>query len=308
MMNIAAKFFMVIASVATAACAGPASAEDGEWLKRAIAKARDGEIIEIPAGDYNFADLKIRRNLTLKGASDGETVFHSSAVTEKGLLVPLTGVTLTVENIIFRDAASWDRNGAGIRHEGRDLNIFNCTFDGNEDGVLATGDANGIITIRSTKFIDNGFGDGQSHGIYVSSGAKLDISDSRFVGTKIGHHVKSLAGETIIANTHFDDAHGRTSYAVDASRGGKMTIVGSTLIQSVDSDNQAIINYDLTRGGEAYALRMENNIVVNHYPGGVLLRNDTKIAPVFVGNKITNNGKRPLRLVSAGSPAPLGPE
>jgi hypothetical protein len=241
----------------------------------------------------------------LRGAADGKTVFRSAETTEKGILVPLAGTDLAVENITFAGAKSWDRNGAGVRHEGRNLTVVNCRFVGNEDGILATGDPKGVITISRSAFIDSGFGDGQSHAIYVSSGGRLVVDGSRFKGTRIGHHVKSLADETIVRNSILDDAYGRSSYAVDVSKGGLVTIENNKIVQAADADNHAIVNYELTRGGDARGLTISGNEITNLLDGGVLLRNDTKLAPTLAGNTIVNKGKRPLALVSPGSPKPL---
>ncbi len=286
------------------ACGASASANDSEWLKRAIASAKSGAVIDIPAGDYDLMDLKIARSVTLRGAQGGGTVFRSAETTEKGILVPQTGVNLTVENVTFAGAKSWDRNGAGVRHEGRNLTIVNCRFLGNEDGILATGDPKGVITIVRSEFTDSGFGDGQSHAIYVSSGGKLEINSSRFVGTRIGHHIKSLADVTVVRNTEMDDAYGRSSYAIDASRGGDVTIENNRFVQAANADNYSIINYDLSRGGTAARLVITGNEVINHFDGGVFLRNDTKLAPTISENRIENKGKKPLLLTSPGSPKP----
>jgi hypothetical protein len=294
-------------ALALAACNAAARAEDGAWLAKAIASAKPGAAIEAPAGVYDVTDLKIYKSVTLIGAADGETVLRSAEVTEKGLLVPLSGVDLTVENITFAGARSWDRNGAGIRHEGRNLTIVNCRFLSNEDGVLATGDVDGVIAIRDSVFIDSGFGDGLSHGVYVLNGKKLDIDNSRFEGTRIGHHVKSLAEETVVTNSVLDDGHGKGSYAVDASKGGAVRIEANTIIQAADGENDSIINYDLTRGGRAALLVVAGNRIVNRLNGGVLLRNDTKLAPQMADNEIENSGGRPLALVSPGSPKPVAP-
>ncbi|MEO0399386.1 MAG: right-handed parallel beta-helix repeat-containing protein [Pseudomonadota bacterium] len=285
--------------VTLAACsAGGVSAKDGEWLVKEISRASRGGVVEIPAGDYDIKDLKLYKDVTLRGPApeDGVAVLRSAETTEKGVLIPLSGVSLRLENLTFRNTSSWDRNGAGVRHEGRDLTIVNCVFDSNEDGILSTGDANGVITITGTTFMDNGFGDGQSHGIYVLRAARLDIQDSKFIGTRIGHHVKSLADETIIRGSLMDDAYGRTSYSVDASKGGAVTIVNNKIIQSADSDNWSIVNYDLTRGGDALSLTIEGNEIINHYNGGQLLRNDTKLDPVIRDNKITNTARKPLKM------------
>ncbi len=299
---------LAISAVAfVAGCGAPAVAQDSAWLKRAIASAKSGAVIDVPAGDYDLTDQKISRSLTLRGDVSGAVVFRSAETTEKGILVPLTGVDLTVENITFSGAKSWDRNGAGIRHEGRNLNVVNCRFLGNEDGILATGDPTGAIKIANSEFIDSGFGDGQSHGIYVSSGARLEIAQSQFVGTRIGHHIKSLADATTVEGVTMDDAYGRSSYAIDVSRGGDVVIRNNKFIQSADAENYSIINYELTRGGAATRLVITDNEVINRFDGGVFLRNDTRLAPVMSGNRMENAGKKPLALTSPGSPAPQRP-
>lgn len=299
------RILLIMTLAAVAACSSRAAASDGDWLKQQIARAPAGAVIEVPAGDYDLTDVQISRSITLSGDPGGGAVFRSAETTEKGILVPLTGVDLKVENITFVGAKSWDRNGAGIRHEGRNLSIVNCKFIGNETGVLATGNADGAITITRSEFIDSGFGDGQSHGIYVSSGGRLDVNASRFVGTRIGHHIKSLAAATIVRNSVMDDAYGRPSYAIDVSRGGDVTIKNNRFIQSADAENYAIVNYDLSRGGAAKRLVVSGNEIINHYDGGVFLRNDTRLAPALSENRIENKGKKPLMLTSPGSPKPM---
>lgn len=295
------------AALATSACGAQASPTDSARLKSAIAAARVGAVIEAPAGDYDLTDVKIPKSITLRGDAAGGTVFRSAETTEKGILVPLAGTDLVVENITFAGAKSWDRNGAGIRHEGRNLTVVNCRFLGNEDGILATGDPGGAVVIKNSEFRDSGFGDGQSHAIYVSSGGSLTVEGSRFVGTRIGHHVKSLAGRTVVRASVLDDAYGRASYAIDASKGGEVVIENNTIIQAADADNSAIVNYDLSRGGAAARIVITENEITNHFDGGVLLRNDTKIAPVIGRNRIANRAAHPLSLVSQGSPKPAEP-
>lgn len=297
---IAIALFVALAPSAHAAPGNSA------WLAEAINAAKSGAVIEIPAGDYDLTDFKIYRSLTLKGSADGKTVLRSAAVTDKGVLVPLTGVDLRIENITFAGTKSWSRNGAGVRHEGRNLTVVNCRFVGNEDGILSTGDKNGVITIERSLFRDNGFGDGQSHAIYVDGAALVDVKDSKFESTRIGHHLKSLAGKTIVRNTTFDDGHGRGSYAIDASRGGALTAENNVFVQASDAENYSVINYDLTRGGSADGVTLTGNKIVNRFRGGVFLRNDTKIAPFMTANEIENLGGKAMALTNPGSPKPRG--
>jgi hypothetical protein len=281
-----------------------ALAGDSAWLRGAIASAKSGAVIDIPAGDYDLTDQKIHRSIALKGAADGKTVLRSAAVTEKGILVPLIGVDLRVENITFTGASSWDRNGAGIRHEGRNLMIVNCRFIGNEDGILSTGDKDGVIAIERSLFQENGFGDGQSHAVYVDGAALVSVVDSKFLSTRIGHHLKSLSKKTVVRGTTFDDGHGRSSYAIDASKGGELVVENNFFIQAEDAENYSVINYDLTRGGSADGVTITGNKVVNRFQGGAFLRNDTKLQPVMTANTIENLGRKPLAPTSPGSPKP----
>lgn len=300
-MRLAAIALLIIGAPAAQAAPG-----NSAWLSEEISSAKAGAVIEIPAGDYDLTDFKIYRSITLKGAADGKTVLRSAAVTDKGVLVPLAGVDLRVENITFSGTKSWSRNGAGVRHEGRNLTVVNCRFIGNEDGILSTGDKNGVITVERSQFFDNGFGDGQSHAIYVDGAAFVDVRDSKFVSTRIGHHLKSLAQKTVVRNTTFDDGHGRGSYAIDASRGGELVAENNIFIQASDAENYSVINYDLTRGGSADGLTLVGNKIVNRFRGGVFLRNDTKLAPVMTANEIENLGGKAMALTSPGSPRPRG--
>ncbi len=258
-------------------------------LKHAVASAVHGETIEVSAGRYDLTDLKIPRDLNLTGR--GDVVFFSSKPVAKGLLNPLPGASIRVQNITFSGATAPDENGAGIRHDGANLTVVNCIFEDNENGILATGSESGRIRIRGSSFLRNGFGDGYSHGIYVVRASALEISESKFSGTKIGHHVKSLAARTRLTYSILDDAAGQTSYAVDASKGGDVLIAENTIIQAADADNSTIVNYDLSRGGRAAGLAIINNRVTNRHRNGRLLRNATTLAPVLSGNEIVNEGR-----------------
>ena len=250
--------------------------KNGRWLENAIAKAESGAEIRVPTGFYNIQDLKIRKTLKLIG--EGDVVLQSANPVAKGLLVPNGNMSLQVENLTFRGATSPDRNGAGIRHEGEDLWVINCIFEGNEDGILATGSETGRVEIKNSTFINSGNGDGRSHAIYLSSGEQLIVSDSRFIGTKIGHHVKSLATITSVSDSYFDDAGAGTSYTLDVTRGGIASLTGSFIMQRESAENATIVNYSTTRGGSAGSLRIAGNRIINRHPQGRLFNNATTAA------------------------------
>lgn len=273
-------------------CFAPALAQadllvsDELALKRAVDGAPAGETIVLEDGVYLVSDLKLRRSITLKGK--GEAVLTAPDPVAKGLLNPVGDASVRVENLTFRGARSPDKNGAGIRHDGADLTIVNCRFENNENGVLATGKPEGKIRIHKSRFTNNGHGDGYSHGIYVVRSALVEIENSQFIGTRIGHHVKSLAAKTSITGSTLDDGDGRTSYAVDASKGGDLVFENNNVIQSANSDNRAIINYSVARGGSAGTVTARFNKITNRKRRAVFLQNATDITPVVHDNEIIN--------------------
>lgn len=292
LINVLLVLFAFNLGIASSAHAEIRVSNANEFLN-ALDKAKRNETIVVAAGIYQLNETKIGRSLRIVG--DGRVVLRARSTTPKGILVPLGGVSLHVENIQLEGARSSDRNGAGIRHEGRDLTLINVSFVNNENGVLSTGHERGVITIENSSFVNNGHGDGFSHGIYVVQAKSLTIRQSEFIGTKIGHHVKSLAEETTITGTRFDEADGRTSYAIDTSKGGALEVTDSVFVQTERADNPSLINYDLTRGGKAVRIVITGNEITNTHPRGLLLRNDSLLTPVMSSNVITNTARGHMR-------------
>ncbi|MCX7591324.1 MAG: hypothetical protein N2255_06815, partial [Kiritimatiellae bacterium] len=129
----------LIAGRLTAMCAtlevGPG--KQFERVGAALAAAKDGDVIEVAAGDYVNEWLKIRQNnLTIRGVGSGRARFVSTGMIDngKGIFV-VSGNNLTVENLEFVGARVRDCNGAGIRPEGSGLVVRNCRFYDCEDGI-----------------------------------------------------------------------------------------------------------------------------------------------------------------------------
>src|SRR5512143_3234053 len=140
----------------------------------AAAAAQSGVVVVISAGDYvgDVAAWSVS-NLTICGNGGRVRLFangrHEGG---KGIWV-ISGGNVMVENIEFHDAKVPDQNGAGIRAEGNGLTIRNCGFFDNEDGIL--GPDSGDLTIENSEFARNGYGDGQSHNLYVGRANKVTV-------------------------------------------------------------------------------------------------------------------------------------
>jgi hypothetical protein len=132
-----------------------------------------------------------------------------------------------------------DANGAGIRVEGRNLTVDSSRFIDNENGILAGGLPGSTIRILDSQFSRNGSCEKAcAHGIYVGRIDRLRIERSRFLETRVGHHIKSRALATeLIGNDIRDGATGNSSYLVDIPNGGSLLMEGNVLEKGPMTDN-----------------------------------------------------------------------
>ena len=103
---------------------------DIRTLRQAAKIARDGDTIEVDAGDYE-GDTAVwtQNNLIIRGI--GRTPQARGrwcqAAEGKGIFV-IKGDDVTIENLGFFGARVRDRNGAGIRLERGRLKVVRCAF------------------------------------------------------------------------------------------------------------------------------------------------------------------------------------
>lgn len=270
-------------------------------IATAAALARDGDTIEIAAGDYP-QDVAVwtQNNLTIRGINEksGRRVrlLANGASAEQKALWVVRGGKITIENIEFSGARVADKNGAGIRFEEGDLSIRRCRFLDNENGLLSSSNPNATLTIENSEFARNGAGDGYSHNLYVGAIKKLSVTGSYFHHANVGHLLKSRARENhILYNRLTDETSGRASYELEFPNGGIAYVIGNIIEQSATTENPTLISF----GAEGYktsanALYLMNNTLANHRPeGGTFL----VIKPGAINITAYNNlllGKRPL--------------
>ena len=232
--------------------------------------ARDGDTIEIEAGIYpGDAAVWLQNRLTLRGVGGRAHLRADGAHAEGKAIWVIKGAHTTIENMEFSGAKVPDRNGAGIRLEGPGLTVRNSYFHRNETGILGGGGVESDIVIEHCEFAYNGFGDGQSHNIYVG-GRSFTLRYSYVHHAIVGHNVKSRALKNHITyNRIMDERDGRSSYAIDLPDGGLSFVVGNLIQQGPMNDNRTVVAY----GAEGYKnalneLYFINNTVVNDDPQG----------------------------------------
>ena len=238
----------------------------------AASAAQSGDVIKISAGDYS-GDVATwsASNLTICGVGGRARLFAGGKNAQgKGLWV-IQGADVTVDSIEFHDAKVPDENGAGIRAEGINLTIKNSGFYDNENGILSGN--GGTINIDRSEFARNGFGDGQSHNLYVGAVEALNVTASYFHEAKIGHNQKSRAKQTRIEGSYFmDGPNGTSSYLVEAPNGGIVILRGNFIQKGPNADNSiavAIGQEGLTK--PVNTLEMVHNTVVMTRSGGTFI-------------------------------------
>lgn len=261
--------------------------------------ARDGDIVEIQAGEYH-ADVAtwLQKKLTIRGIGGNARLFADSKSAEDKAIWVIRNGDFDISNIDFIGARVADRNGAGIRFENGHLHIRNCLFWGNENGILATGgkaQRNATIEIENSEFAYNGSGDGQSHNIYIGAIGALTIKGSYFHHANVGHLIKSRAATNMIAyNRLTDESGGRASYELEFPNGGIAHVVGNVIQKNRETENSTLISY----GMEGYSwpsnrLYLGSNTLINDHPyGGAFLR----VAPgvdkiISANNLLTGKGR-----------------
>lgn len=243
-------------------------------IAAAAALAKDGDTIEIEAGDYP-GDVAVwtQNNLTIRGVGGRVRLVAAGASAEQKAIWVVRGGSVTVENIEFTGARVPDKNGAGIRFEKGRLIIRNCRFVDNENGILTAG-GNGELDIENSEFGHNGAGDGYSHNLYVGALRKLRVTGSYFHHARVGHLLKSRAAENhILYNRLTDESGGRASYELEFPNGGIAYVIGNVVEQNATSENSTMISF----GAEGYRhpaneLYLINNTLIDNRPdSGVFL-------------------------------------
>jgi hypothetical protein len=243
-------------------------------LKRPSAAAqiaRDGDVVEIDAGIYDGdAASWLQNRLTIRGVGGRPHLRAAGAHAEGKAIWVIKGNDNMIEGLEFSGAKVPDRNGAGIRLEGAGLTVRDCYFHDNENGILTGANPASDIVVEHSEFARNGFGDGQSHNLYIGGGRTFTLRFSYVHHALVGHDVKSRALRNHITyNRIMDENDGRSSYSIEFPNGGLSFVIGNVIQQGPAAENPTIVSYGaeglLHPLNEIYFV---NNTVVNDLPAG----------------------------------------
>ncbi|MCC6474645.1 MAG: right-handed parallel beta-helix repeat-containing protein [Burkholderiales bacterium] len=246
----------------------------------------------------------IRANrLTIRGVGGRARIDAAGRSAEDKAVWVVKGSGATIENIEISGASVPHRNGAAIRLEGRHLTLRRVYFHGNENGLLTGNDPESEILIEHSEFARNGFGDGQSHNLYIGAVKRLVFRYNYSHHARIGHELKSRAVENhILYNRMMTETDGTGSYEIEIAQGGTAYIIGNLIQQGPRTDNPVMVSFAVEGAkNPGLGLYVVNNTFVNDLGKGVFVRDSTSV-PALVMNNLFIGGGTP---VSQPGAAPL---
>ncbi len=272
----------------------------------AIRAAAAGDVIEIDAAGSYTGDVCAfyPKQLTLRGVNGRPRIDAGGRTAQGKAIWVIGGGEVTVENIEFTGAQCADKNGAGIRFEGRRLTVRDCVFRNNENGIITWNEPSSALLLEYSEFDSNGYGDGYSHNIYAGRIAEFTMRFCWSHGAKEGHLVKSRAAVTNLLYNYLDTGRGTASYEVDLPESGHALLIGNVIVQRPSTHNPIVVSV----GQEAASprpdaeLRLIHNTILNLGPPQATLVFGGRAAPgaavfrnnVFFGDaRIANAAFRP---------------
>lgn len=253
----------------------------------AITAAPAGSTILIEASGNYSGDVCAwsTSGLTIRGVN-GRAHIDAAGQNSGGKAIwVIGGDDTTIDNIELSGCHVPDKNGAGIRQEGVNLNVVHSYFHDNEDGILAGDKAGSTISIKYSEFANNGAGDGQSHNLYINHVDTLIFDGNWSHQAKLGHLLKTRARQNFIRyNRLTGEAGGTESYEISMPSGGLSSVIGNVIEQPATSQNSAMLDY-LSEPGSANAdnrLFVVNNTFVNDLGHGTFMQIGTTTASSIV--------------------------
>ncbi len=254
----------------------------------AAAAAADGDTVEIAPGDYFDCAIWRASNLTIEGSGPGVVLTDLPCEGKAAFVTRGNGITL--RNLTFTRIRVPDRNGAGVRAEGRDLTVEHSRFIDDQVGILAGDAMPGTITVRDCEFADNGVADAPGGGaadLLIGRVLLLRVENSLLRDRKGGAAIVSNAVRSELAGNRIEagGAAGRP-FVVAVPGGGSLVMDDNVITLRAGAGAVAVA---VARDGDLPAgeVALRRTVLVNETGApALLLRNWGDATPVLQGNTV----------------------
>jgi hypothetical protein len=245
---------------------------DGALVKSLQAACDAAGDITLGSGELHegVACARISHPVDIAGSG---TRLIAAGIDGKGILI--VNADTTIDDVALSGAKVSDGNGAAIRHQAGNVRLTRVRLHHNENGVLGPArDSPFSLEMDDCDVYMNGTGTGQTHGVYIGRIDRFVCTNSRFSGTRIGHHIKSRARTTIIQGCAIGtDLVGNESYNVDIPVGGDALVTDCTMLQGPRTDNRVMLNYGTESGPYPGGSLRIHRCTFESTAGGVGIRN-----------------------------------
>lgn len=230
-------------------------------LVEASRRARDGEVVEVEAGEY-VADVAIwtQKDLTLRAVGGRVRVMAAGSSAEGKAIFVCRGEGQSIEGFDFIGCRVPDQNGAGVRFERGSLRLRDCGFHDNENGILAGNEGDARLEIEDCEFGAIVRHEGQNHNLYVGRIGRFSISGCWFHHGQAGHLLKSRAAINRVVANRISDAGGHASVELEFPNGGFCQVIGNYVEKGRAPENPHLVSYGVE--GQAWP-RNELHLVHN---------------------------------------------
>ena len=139
----------------------------------------------------------------------------------------------------------WSLNGAGIRHTGSNLTVRHAYFHDSDNGILTWKSPDGVIVIEYSEFARNGYGDGQSHNVYIGGTERLEFRYNYSHDNNFAFAIMRKFGQGIYIhhNISVNERHGFMHYGFYADHAISDVIVSNNTFYSTYSDMMMFMNF-----------------------------------------------------------------
>ncbi len=202
-------------------------------VQAAVDAANDWDVIQIYGGTYTqsagWANVA-KNHLTFIGMDSPRPVLdaNGSCLSGKGIF-NISGHDITVQNLEFANARNGNHDAAGICLQGRNIIVSGCYFHDCDNGLL--GDATAAacnVSIDTSEFNHNGYGDGSSHNLSVGPVDSLQIKFCYVHNSNAGDEIKSKAKVNYVLYNRIGNEGGNGLYEAPTGQWGHQTTSSAT--------------------------------------------------------------------------------
>lgn len=187
--------------------------------------------------------------------------FTADRIPENGVGIFDVHASVTVRNLTFSGARSYDGNGAGIRVRGGDVTIVNDVFTGNDVSVLANPGVTSSVGIYDSEITANGNWDKATHNLDIGAVGSFTLENSYVHGGLVAHEVNDRAFfSRIEGNRIIDTDASNASFGINLGRGGVALIAGNTIEKGANAANGILVHV----GGEGPTYASTNVQVIGN--------------------------------------------